>query len=470
MLKPLALAFSAVFSLIALPAFAQSSETQNGQEASAGRIEHHSDAAPAASAKPGSVDMKIDGAARTQGAKDAPAIVAAAGVPCTVTDGYFLGAGDAKDDAGKPIKVKTYEAACKEGLGYVFVVPAAGPTKHYDCISLLESPSVRCRLPANLDTKTQLNPLVAQTGRTCVIDKARGLGATAKGDTFYEVGCQGSTGFIVEAHAAAAPEAIDCARTQGTNLECKLTTPEQFKAIDLAVIQRLVSQSGKTCQIADTRTIGALTSGATAYEVKCAAGDGYVVMAKQDGAFSQAIGCANASTIAGGCTLTNAVEAQTGEVRTYTRLAKAANFNCEVSKYNFLGLDPSKSEVVELACSNRPDGAIAFFPSDNSPGHVLDCVKAGLIHQTCHLSDTTMFNDRYTQALASKGKSSCKVSSVRGIATATDGSDYYETACSDGLPGWVIKMSSAGVVADVLTCGQARSAGLQCTLPGNEKR
>ena len=110
MIKSIGLALAAVLALAAAPAFA-------------------ADPPPAP-------DMKIDPAKHTQGQKEVPAIVATAGVPCTVTDGYFGGEGDSKDEAGKPTKVKIYEAACKEGIGYLFVVPTGGAPKNYDCISM----------------------------------------------------------------------------------------------------------------------------------------------------------------------------------------------------------------------------------------------------------------------------------------------------------------------------------------------
>ena len=47
----------------------------------------------------------------------------------------------------------------------------------------------------------------------------------------------------------------------------------------------------------------------------------------------------------------------------YSRLATKAGFACTVGKY---AMFPSKAreEVVELQCSNRPDGGVAVFDAD----------------------------------------------------------------------------------------------------------
>jgi hypothetical protein len=430
-------------------------------------------AGPALAQKPAAapIDTKIDATAHATGQKEVPAVAAAAGVPCTVTDGYYLGENNTKDDKGNSVKTKIYEAACKEGLGQIYLATPTPPAKHYDCISITESPTIRCRLPGNTDPKAIAATLVSAAGRTCTVSDVKGKGSTAAGDTYFEVGCVNQLGFVLKRQADGKVIANDCALLIGTNLECKLTTVEQIKAVDRKTIETLTAASGKPCQIKDTRTIGKLTSGSTAYEVACVAGDGYILMAKEDGSFSNAIGCANADAIAGGCKLTDATVAATQEAGTYTKLAKASGFNCDVSKYHYLGIDDkTKSEVVELACTNRPDGGLAMFPADNNPGRVYDCVRAGALGQRCKLTDQAVLYPRYTDAIRAKGKSTCTVSNAHWLGRSTDkGTDFVETACADGLPGYVVEMNAQGQALELLSCGQAKASGLQCSLPGNVK-
>lgn len=470
MFKPLAIALAAALTLFAVPALAQDAHMVGGERTTGQTDEAQTDAHHTNQAAPPDA-AKIEADAHAQGKKDVPGVVQAAGFPCTVTDGYYAGIGDQKDDAGKTIKVKIYEAACKEGLGYIIIAPPTGQAKHYDCISLAGGSGVHCRLPANLDAKAQLAPIVAQTGRTCTVSNARGMGATSAGDSFYEVGCQGSAGFVLERHASAGPEAIDCARTLGTNLECKFTSKTDLENAQNAVLQALIAKSGKTCTLSGSRTMGADSAGNMFYEVACGS-TGYIIVADKTGAFSRAVDCAKASAIGGGCKLTDAVAAETSESGLYTQLARAGGYDCSVSKYRYIGIVNKNDELVELACTNRADGAMAIFPDDkNTPATFYDCVRAGAVGQECKLSSPSVVYDKYTAALAARGKTSCKVSNASWIGTSsTEHTDFVETACTDGLPGWVIELTRTGQAKSVLTCGEARSAGITCKLPGNEKR
>lgn len=443
MIKSLGLAIAAVLALAAAPALAAD--------------------------KPAAPDLKVEAKNHDQGQKEVPAVVQAAKLPCTVTDGYFIAETNIKDEKGKEVKAKVYETACKEGLGYILLAPAAGDPKTYDCITTSTNASLHCRLPSNLDNKIAGAALASAAGKTCSVSDVRPMGATAAGDAFYEIGCSDRLGFVVKRAATGKEDAFDCAQNVGSNIECKLTTVEQIKAAEAKAIASLVAASGKSCTLKDSRTIGALTSGNTGYEVACTDGQGYVLLAKPDGTLANAIGCANADSIAGGCKLTNVQEAQTQEAATYTTLAKKAGFDCTVDKYHYIGLDKDKAEVVELHCANRPDGAIGLLPADNSPGRVYDCVHAGAIGAACHLSSPSAVYDRYTQILASKGRGTCKVSNAQALGRYTSG-DMIEVACSDGLPGWVIELSpQTSQASELLSCGQARSAGIVCKLPGNTK-
>ena len=227
-----------------------------------------------------------------------------------------------------------------------------------------------------------------------------------------------------------------------------------------------MAESGKTCQIKDTRSLGGLSGGGKGYEIACSDNTGYILVSKADGALAQAVPCTSAAQVAGGCKLTDTTVAQTQEAATYTRLAKASGFNCDVAKYRYIGIDSKKNEVVEIACTNRPDGGLARFPSDNSPGRVVDCVRAD---QPCKLSDPSVLYGRYTAALAAKGKGSCKISNARYAGHYENGDDLIEVACSDGLPGWVIEVNNAGDTVDLKSCGQFASGGNKCVLPGNAK-
>ncbi len=408
----------------------------------------------------------------TQGQKDAPAVVQGAGISCTVADAAFMGEGTGKnpdDPKGKDLKVKNYEVACQQGMGYVIQNYEGLAPKIYDCVSLADS-QTSCRLPENTDPKKLLTGLVTAVGRTCTINNKRALGASKTGERFYEVGCAEGPGFVLKAPAPSshdAPIVEDCAQVAGGNLACKFTTQAQIDAAANGAASALLAKSGKTCQLSKSRLIGPLQSGDTGYEVACQDGSGYVLTATATGEFHQAINCANTGDA---CKLTDATKAESGEAGTYTRLAKTGGYQCDVAKYRFIGMDTkSSSEVVELQCSNRPDGVVALFPTNNSPGKFLDCIQAGALGQSCKLTDPAQLYPKYTRELAAKGKKTCTVSGAKWLASTQEGNNFIETACSDGLPGWVLLTTPQGAVSEVRTCGELRGSGVACTLPGNTK-
>jgi hypothetical protein len=443
-IRPLGLALFAAFALAATPLAVYAAEP-----------------APA-------IDTKIDPDHHAQGKKEAPDVLKDSGLNCTMTDAYFLGSNQGKDAQGKAVTTKLYEVACQGQVGQILQVTPGAPAKHFDCFAISTSPNIRCRLPANQDLKAAMTPYVTATGRTCDISDLRYIGGNATGD-FYEVGCKGALGFLIK-HTATESSAIDCSQAIGTNLECKFTSADAIKAADRAVIEKLVAASGKTCQIKDSRSIGKVNGGGSAYEAACTDNSGYMLLTKADGNLEHIVPCANAEGILGGCKLTDATVAQTQEAATYTKLVKASGFDCDVSKYRFVGIDAKNNEVVELACANRPDGGVAVLPSDNTPCHVIDCVRAGAVGQSCKLTDPALIYPRLTEALAAKGKGSCKVSNAHWLGRFDQNhTDLIETACSDGLPGWVMEVDASNRAVDLMSCGQAKAAGAQCTLPGNVK-
>lgn len=412
----------------------------------------------------------ITKAQRDQGAKEAPAAVTLAGLACTVRDSYFINSGT---DAATKAKLSFYEVACDEGMGYV-VEAAPTSARAFNCLAIAAQAdaqgegALRCRLDANLDPKQGLAPLIAKSGRACTVSAARPMGSTAAGDTFFEVACGPGVGYVVKTSAAgtvAADGVIDCAQMMGGQTECTLTTKEQI----YAGLGNMVTQSGSACAVSNARYVGS-SSNANFYEVACGPGAGYMINTTLTGGFTSAIECTKAQAIGGGCKLTDVTVAEEAEAATYTGLAKAAGYPCEVSKYRFLGIDEtSKSEVVELACSNRPDGAVGLFPTAaGAKGKVYDCIVSQAVGVSCNLSQPSAAFAKYTAGLATQGRTTCKVSNAKWLAATNSGTDLIETACADGDPGYVMSISREnGAVTELLTCGQARTAGAPCTFPTN---
>lgn len=410
---------------------------------------------------------------KDKGMKEAPAVVQALKLSCEVTDARFIGNLSMNSKDGKPAGGPTYEVACKDGSGYSFMNKQPDPLV-IDCLSATEAGAMACRLPGNADPKQGLTHYFVEAGRPCTLKSAKYLGATPTGVAFYEAACVEGAGYVIQTAArGSGGKAVvqPCIALYDSKLACTLTTKDQ----SIAAAKAVFATSGKPCDVTDLRYIGQTQDGKDAWEMACAAkGSGYMAISDLSGKVTQAVPCANASMMFGGCKLTDTTVAETEEAGVYTKLATDGGFPCTVSKYRYIGVTNStpKREVVELACSNRPDGTIAVLAADKGvKSDFYDCVRAGQLGQDCKLNSPQSAYDSLTKALVAKGRTTCKVSGARYIGATESKNDVIEVACSDGGPGFVLHMpQGANTVAEVLSCGQSASAGAPCKLPTNVKK
>jgi hypothetical protein len=415
---------------------------------------------------------------RAKGMAAAPGLVAAAGLDCNVADARFIG--ESPPDPKTKAKTSVYELACTGNEGVIVQqIGAATPTT-YTCEQTNEprpdgKPNqTSCILPGNSDPKAGLLPYIAKSGVTCTPDRIRTLGQSPT-QALFELSCtQDNGGFILQ---ISSPPRLDkpisaspcLALPENGNVSCTLTP----RAKQLAVVDKLVAASGKSCAIKDDgrRYIGATQSGQTLYEVACSDGKGYILEQAATGA-PTAVDCAQADALAGGCKLTDAREAKTEQAGLYTQLSKKAGYNCDVSGYAVL---PSQAiapttEVVEIKCSNRPDGAIAMFPPSGA-GTVYDCAHSEIVGYRCSLTKPAAAYASLTKDLQTLGKTSCTVSDARTVGVTADKHAYVEVGCSDGLQGYMIEFTQAPLTPkSTIVCNEAKGIAGGCTLPGNTKK
>jgi hypothetical protein len=411
--------------------------------------------------------------------KAAPALVQGAGVPCDIADARLIGA---TTDPKTKKEQKYYEVACKGAMGYVIVDAGAGvqPTwaacpdqAKVDAVTGKPN-GAACFLPANLDENAQISPYVAKGGVPCDVAKSRGIGHSAK-SAYFEVACANGRGYIL---TTSAPPRVDqkvqmisCLAFDATSpVACKLTSPDA----QLALIDALAAKSGKNCVVKQKRYVLTTEDESNYYEVACQDGKGYMLAEKANGAFGEAVDCSIADGIGGGCTLTNARQAQTDEAGLYAKLAHNAGFACDVSKYSPFEVNMPGHEVVELACSNRPDGAVAVFPVSSASGGkavIYDCAHSEVAGFRCGFTKADASLPSLTADLQKLGKTSCVVSGARFIARTTNNEGFIEVACADGAPGYIIQYTSQPLAPTAaLAClGEGKSIEGGCTLPTNQK-
>jgi hypothetical protein len=404
--------------------------------------------------------------AKAAGMKAAPALITAGHLPCTLSDARAMG--NAKGPKGEPVVL--IEVACKEGMGYVISQAAKEAPITYDCL-MADTPlpdgkpsTIMCRLPGNANPVPGMQAVVSQTGRTCTVEKAKYLGQTTD-KRLYEIGCSSGMGLVLEVPlAGGTPVANNCMAYGVGAVKCTLTTTDQ----QMAEANTLAAASGK-CTVAKDRYMLSTPDESDYFEVACSDGKGYVLHADKSGALAEVIPCAQAYQIGNGCNLTDSRQAQTQEAALYSGLAKSAGFDCSVSKYALFPQSDTTKDIVEMACSNRPDGGVGVFPAKGA-GQVYDCLRAQDEGFKCTFTPESAVYPRLNDTLRAAGKGSCVVSNARPFAHGDDGSDYIEVGCADGGSGWVmIYPAGSPSPKQMINCAQASNLNGGCQLSGNKR-
>lgn len=405
--------------------------------------------------------------AHKAGMAAAPELIQEAKLNCTPVDARYMGANEAS-------KMKVYEIACKDSLGYIIAAKDKDPNPTVlDCV-MSSAPDEKgkpnpmaCKLPANLNPGAGLIPALTAAGRNCAVSQARYIGSTA--DTnLYETACTGGGDYILrEPKAGGAPVASLCATfSPESGIKCSFTSPEAQSA----EIDKMAAGIGQPCTVKGRRYIGSTPDHTDFFEVACSEGKGYVLQTGANGALQQSIDCVKATELAGGCTLTDVRQQQTELVGVYTHLAQKAGFDCNVSKYAEFPAKADGTEVVELACSNRPDGGVGMFPANGTP-KVLDCLRSSAQGYVCNMTkDLSPVYAKLTASLkAYKASSECKIVGGQALGS-TANADLIEVACADP-PGEVVEISNAtNAVVGIHSCNESMITGAGgCQLPGNKK-
>lgn len=403
-------------------------------------------------------------AAMEGGAKEAPAVVQALGLPCQISEAAKIG-------EDKKAKTDYYEVACGAGaMGYILQAPAEGTPTSFSCIEANtppapgQPPSAPCKLAGNANPNALLGPMIEAAGAKCVPEQTRGVGQT-KSNTYVEVACQGGHGFILVASAPfdvkKPAQAQNCLLydESESNIKCTLTD----KASRMAVIDKFIAAANNGCAVQAKRFVGIAKDNSTYYEASCEDGKGYIYKTAA-GALVETYECAKATSILGGCTLTDARQALNEQAALYTRLANNAGGKCDVEKYALFPVKNPREEVVELVCKDG-SSAIGIFPAGGK-GQVLDCGRAPVAGYKCSLGNDSAGYSFLTADLKKLQQgTTCVVSNSRVVGKTDKGTTYVEVACADKLKGYMIEYSSAPTVEAKTVTGCAFAGN--CKLPGN---
>jgi len=421
-------------------------------------------------AAPAAKGGNVTAASQRKGMAEAPAIMAGAGLTsCQLADANYIIDTNERID-GRNVKISFVEVACADGQGFVIGSRANGTYLVTDC--LLEAsrgtekdPNIlACRLPANAVPAKGLKPLLVKANFPCDPVDGNALGQTAAGATVYEIACADGSGarVLVDAprQAPADVRINGCYDLMDTPNACTIVSAESLKA---AVATLASKDPMQPCNVTEQRFMGATASGTRFYEFACEGASGIVVQTKNDGSYERTVACVQAAALGGGCKLSDSKVASTAENELYTRLAKGAGFNCDVKQYGAFppALVKPGTEVVELACANRPDSAVAIFGATNE---VLNCAQAESEGFPCSYSPKDAAHTQLTADLKKfKADSSCAVTDARPMGKNSTEA-FVEVMCSDGFGSVVVYPLGVATPKQVLNCGQASGLAGGCKL------
>jgi len=402
-----------------------------------------------------------------RGASEAPAVVQAAGLNCSITAAAYLGT--SPDGRG------AYEVACRDSLGFIVSTApkAGGRAEAFDCLAARAGAeaakaagrtSLECRLPGNADPVRALQPVVNAAGLRCTVNNARYVGDTTTTNAVrYEIGCAEGPGYLLDRPrtAGAQPTSISCFHAlAAAKMQCQYTSQAQI----LASFAPAVAQSGRTCTVANVRRAGRNPrTNNEIIEVGCAPGQvGFFLETTPQGGFAQAYDCGRLGDEP--CQFTNTAAVQAAERETLQARLRAAASNCTVDQFRLLGREPRTGRLAyEASCAGGAQGVIAVVPSGaGGQTEVTDCLLAQRYGQQCQLSQVSSLYPRISSAMVVRGRSAnCNVRDSRWKAATTDGANYIEVDCADGRS-FIVDYRGNGRVANTISCRDATELAGGC--------
>jgi hypothetical protein len=138
---------------------------------------------------------------------DAAQLVRSIALSCDVSDASLFNDGIASIN-GKDVHVRTFETACKNGIGYFLVEQAPEPVLGFSCIAAEAThaadiasgtpPGPICTLPANADVKAMAGNILKGLGNSCAVSKIRAMGEERSTlSELTEVACVGGSGLVI---------------------------------------------------------------------------------------------------------------------------------------------------------------------------------------------------------------------------------------------------------------------------------
>lgn len=274
------------------------------------------------------------------------------GAKCKVTDAAAVGS--------TPTFMR-FEVACSEGSGYQFDVMNSGETRP-GAMTCLEADASNnpCKLTTKAQAVSGIMPLAMAADKTCKVSDARYIGTTQSHHIYYEIGCTGKPGFIVESDEHGGfVQTFDCLHAQNAG-GCKFTDVGAAKAAAGADFVAALKAHNVACTVGDFRDVGPLGDHRELVEFACPEQAwGLVALVPPAGSSAkfEQMDCISAKERAYDCGLTTKATI----LGLLKPILAAVGKTCDPTDYKVLG-PGDLGDSVEVKCSAGQSGYVVDLP------------------------------------------------------------------------------------------------------------
>jgi len=232
-----------------------------------------------------------------------------------------------------------------------------------------------------------------------------------------------------------------------------------------ALAQTAIAASGVRCDVVEAANPGVTPEQESIYEVACATGPGYIVVASRS---PRSFSCLE---IEGRAAETRAlyVEADVGQLcllpanqngaEIIGGWAREAGVACTVDEAIDIGRNAAGNVVYEVGCRGE-DGY--WLEKVGNRWNLTECLEVVSVGETCRFTTPLEQADGFRARLAGTDAAGCDVAQVRLIGSNPNGR-YYETRCSAANEGYIVLVNE-GVAQQVYPCASARRIAGGCAL------
>jgi len=231
-----------------------------------------------------------------------------------------------------------------------------------------------------------------------------------------------------------------------------------------AAIQNLAQQTGRECQLVDSRRVGFDAQHNPIYEAACANSLGYVFVA---GAPPTVKDCVQLSSAARSARDQNPsadvgalceLPANADMIRVVADMAATAGVTCQIDDVLAAG-ERNSAVIYEVGCA----GSDGYWLQPGKAGlQKVECLQIMAEGGACQLTTGEEQAASVAHWLRSAHQVDCQVQEARYMGSAA-GSSFYEARCQAGN-GYVAELDEEKVVRRVLRCEDAINLGGGCVL------